>query len=35
MEPAAMFDGIPELSEEDAIKCLPLLGVLLRTGGTH
>ena len=35
MEPAAMFDGIPELSEEDAIKCFPLLGVLLRTGGTH
>ena len=33
LEPAALFDGVPELSQEDAIKCLPLLGLLLRSGG--
>jgi MSHA biogenesis protein MshI len=33
LEPAALFDGVPELSEDDAMKCLPLLGLLLRTGG--
>jgi MSHA biogenesis protein MshI len=34
LDPAVLFDGVPELDEEQAMKCLPLLGLLLRTGGT-
>lgn len=33
LDPGVLFDGVPELSEEHAMKCLPLLGLLLRTGG--
>lgn len=33
LDPSALFDGMPELGEEHAMKCLPLLGLLLRTGG--
>jgi MSHA biogenesis protein MshI len=32
LDPSALFDGVPELSDEHAMKCLPLLGLLYRTG---
>jgi MSHA biogenesis protein MshI len=33
LEPSVLFDGVPALSDEHAMKCLPLLGLLLRTHG--
>jgi MSHA biogenesis protein MshI len=32
LKPATLVDGVPDQSDEDAMKCLPLLGVLFRTG---
>jgi MSHA biogenesis protein MshI len=32
MEPAGLFEGVPELSEAQMQKCLPLLGLLSRRG---
>ena len=30
MDPASLFTGVPELTEEHKLRCLPLLGMLLR-----
>lgn len=31
-DPASLFDGVPELTEAEQLRCLPLLGLLLRSG---
>jgi MSHA biogenesis protein MshI len=31
-DPTSLFEGVPELSEEHKLRCLPLLGLLLRSG---
>lgn len=31
-DPTSLFEGVPELSEAHKLRCLPLLGVLLRAG---
>ena len=33
MDPARLFDGVPELNEQERMQCLPLLGLLLRVEG--
>jgi MSHA biogenesis protein MshI len=30
-DPISLFQGVPELSEEHKLRCLPLLGLLLRS----
>ena len=35
LDPSALFDNVPELSDEHAMKCLPLLGLLFRTGAAN
>ncbi|WP_342617867.1 hypothetical protein [Rhodoferax sp. GW822-FHT02A01] len=34
MDPAQMFDGVPELNDQERMQCLPLLGLLLRVEGS-
>ena len=33
LDPASLFANVPELSANDGLRCMPLLGLLLRTGG--
>lgn len=33
LDPTKLFEGVPHLSDQHSMQCLPLLGLLLRTGG--